>query len=1373
MVRNQTGSDMTFDEMKNCILQTDAENNINPEQFRANYVQQSNRQESERIRQRRQNQCNRCNEVGHWKNNCPLIATGEWFCFACNRRTKHDPRNCPNRIQRYENQNQYSRGIFRGRSRGRGGGWGRGRGNSRGRGNKSYGENRFHPYDQQKNTSNPQANQAGKSNTTFQIENELSFIADSGATEHIIKKGLILKEFTKSEGEEIQSANCNKKANIKIDGRGNLYLNAYDSEKTIHLSNVIAASGISENLLSLRKFVDAGYGIYLDDEKLNVFNKETGEEYITGKYQKPNWIVEFRVQRCEESIEKYDKYTVKANLVSLEDFISQSQTDESNVVVINPIPAEIGREKESKISESAKDITENKIDKSELINFQETLNRKIMDLNEAVPDSELEKMLNYNEEIRAEKSFHKPSEGMLWHMRLGHPSLEYMKKMQKYEEKLKGIKLEKEIQDCETCILAKSEKLPFKNNRDRSDRPLHNIHTDTMGPITPLSFPGENKYIIVFVDDHSRYARTYYMRVKNQSGECLQKYLEHTRNMIGKNEKVCYIRSDNGTEFTGGEFTEIMRKEKISADLAPPYTPELNGTAERFNKSIQQKTRALLIESGLPPSMWILATETAVHVYNRTPHKGLEFKTPLSVLNPNKNSHTEELKRFGCVAYVTIPIPESKFSERAIKTFLVGHTSTGYLLWHPQTNRFINSRHVRFNEKLTYGDFKTQKHSEEQSEPRENLELEKEQSEELRDNTESEKEQREEVTNSEKNNNTEVKQKGRKKRKRTNSDKSVDKIRKLPERRAKTEPKRDPNFVYKIQSKENCRAQSSEESDDEDIFISATIATVNEDPTNFREAMTSKNKEEWLRAIKEELKSMYDNKAWKLVYRPEKIVNNRKTNLLDSRWIFKRKIDENGEVKFKARLVIRGFRDKNNYELRETYAPVSRLTSIRSVLAVINKFDLEAVQLDVKTAFLNGVLENDIYMEIPEGTEDSEVTRKEKVCKLEKAIYGLKVSPKKWYERFTTEANELGLERDIKNPCLFTWRQAGIMLILVLYVDDIILASNSRQKLTEIKTKLCKIFQMKDLGEPKMYLGMRINRDRENKTLTLSQSEYTEKILERFQMKECNAQDSPMITRQVKNREIKAREIQENASATNAPYREAIGCLIYLAGGTRPDISYSVNYKSRKQTAPTEEDWKEVKRILRYLRGTTSKGLTFRAQEEKLEAFTDASFRDCDDSSSTSGYVVKLYGDTVAWRSHKQKETGLSTCLSEYLAMSEVCQEIISLDKALRDMTGCTYYPATIWCDNKSARDCTQMDGTHKLKAFDDSLEEIQRKLNSRESSGRKESISKAHGDFIKKCVNEGKVKVKWISTKENIADIMTKPLPSPSHINFRDKILG
>lgn len=315
---------------------------------------------------------------------------------------------------------------------------------------------------------------------------------------------------------------------------------------------------------------------------------------------------------------------------------------------------------------------------------------------------------------------------------------------------------------------------------------------------------------------------------------------------------------------------------------------------------------------------------------------------------------------------------------------------------------------------------------------------------------------------------------------------------------------------------------------------------------------------------------------------------------------------------------------------------------------------------------------------------------------------------------------------------------------------------------------------MKDLGEPENFLGMKILRNREKRELTITQPEYVEKILVRFNMKECNAQDTPMITRQIENRNLRSNENSKNQEVLiNVPYREAIGSLLYLAGTARPDIYYTVNLLSRRQNQPTEEDWVEVKRIFRYLRGTINLGLHYKCKIDTLEAMTDASFRDLENSASTSGYAIKLYGDTIAWRSHKQSPPTTSTCQAEYLAASEVTKEVISLDKGIRDMTDKTMYPVVIWCDNKSAIDCMQKEGSHKLKDFDDSIDVIQSNLTKREKSGAKPPMTETHGDYVKYCFLEGKVNVKWISTKDNVADIMTKPLPSTSHILLRNKTMN
>ncbi|XP_058810110.1 uncharacterized protein LOC131675217 [Phymastichus coffea] len=230
---------------------------------------------------------------------------------------------------------------------------------------------------------------------------------------------------------------------------------------------------------------------------------------------------------------------------------------------------------------------------------------------------------------------------------------------------------------------------------------------------------------------------------------------------------------------------------------------------------------------------------------------------------------------------------------------------------------------------------------------------------------------------------------------------------------------------------------------------------------------------------------------------------------------------------------------------------------------------------------------------------------------------------------------------------------------------------------------------------------------------------------------------------------------------------------MYLANITRPDIAFAVNLLARKQSNATIENWIDVKRIMRYLRGSSDLGLTYRGVTENLEIFTDASFRDNADSSSTSGMVARLFGDSIMWRSHKQTVINLSTCHAEYYAMSEACQEMISLDKALRDILGIIMYPIIIRCDNKFSISCTQKEGNHKLKNFDDSIDEIIINLENREKTGIKNKLSKVHGDYIKQCVTEGKVKLIWIPSKENLADIFTKLLPFDSFRALRDNIFN
>lgn len=340
--------------------------------------------------------------------------------------------------------------------------------------------------------------------------------------------------------------------------------------------------------------------------------------------------------------------------------------------------------------------------------------------------------------------------------------------------------------------------------------------------------------------------------------------------------------------------------------------------------------------------------------------------------------------------------------------------------------------------------------------------------------------------------------------------------------------------------------------DVEDKIYHGLLAKINRDPTSYKEAMQTDEATQWRKAIESELNSMRENDVWEVVKRPKTMCNGQKANIIDSRWVFKRKIESNNVTKFKARLVIRGFEDRNIYELKETYAPVSRSPLVRAVLAIANKYSLMISQLDVKTAFLNGTIDEEIYMEIPEGTQMNKNEQNDKVCELKRALYGLKISPKRWNERFTEVARKVGLENSNNEPCLFTSRNDEKFLILLLYVDDILIASNDECKLNDVKDSLMSEFKMTDLGEPKEFLGISITRDKEKRMLYLSQKRYVDKILEKFKFNESYPQRTPMVTSQVANRERKLREenynnemIRETETSVNMTYREAVGSLLY------------------------------------------------------------------------------------------------------------------------------------------------------------------------------------------------------------------------------------
>lgn len=325
------------------------------------------------------------------------------------------------------------------------------------------------------------------------------------------------------------------------------------------------------------------------------------------------------------------------------------------------------------------------------------------------------------------------------------------------------------------------------------------------------------------------------------------------------------------------------------------------------------------------------------------------------------------------------------------------------------------------------------------------------------------------------------------------------------------------------------------------------------------------------------VRCVIENRTWELVELPEK----RKP--IDCKWVYKTKRDANGNtVRHKARLVIKGCTQRHGIDYAETYAPVVRYTSIRYLLSIAVRYDLEIDQMDAVTAFLQGELNETIYMLQPECFSDGT----SKVCRLKKSLYGLKQASRVWNAKLNAALIKFGMIRSKVDPCIYYKRKHGKIVIIAVYVDDLLLLSNDNKLKSEMKVKLSSTFKMKDLSAATSILGMNVTRDRNRGTISIDQSNYIAEIIERFGMENNRPVSSPMNANVTLSKKMCPTTDAEKKDMIGIPYQEAVGCLMYAAQVSRPDICFALSVVSRFNHNPGNAHWQAVKRILRYMKGT-------------------------------------------------------------------------------------------------------------------------------------------------------------------------------------------
>ena len=887
----------------------------------------------------------------------------------------------------------------------------------------------------------------------------------------------------------------------------------------------------------------------------------------------------------------------------------------------------------------------------------------------------------------------------LWHRRLGHMSEKGLQILAKKNNIpfAKGTILD----PCDYCLLGKQHRVSFSSKSTKKSEILELVYSDVCGPIEVESLGGY-KYFVTFIDDASRKTWVYLLKSKDQVFQNFQQFHAMVERETGKPLKC--LRTDNGGEYISHEFKEYCSKHGIRHEKTVPGTPQHNGVAERMNRTIVEKVRCMLRTAKLPKSFWGAAVLTACYLINRSPSAPLGFDVPEKVWTCKEISYNH-LKVFGCKAFIHVPKEQrSKLDDKALPCIFIGYGNEefGYKVWDPKTRKVIRSRDVIFHEDQTMKDSNKEEQQSEkvtmnitinpplQFTGEEDAQNEGDIPEAIPDDSDEESipsqehdDQGEQFTGQE-NEQPQLRRSNR-------------------------------------EHKPSTRYPSSE----------YLLLTDGGEPESFQEAQTHKDRGSWMKAMQEEMESIQKNNTYELV----KLPKGRKA--LRNKWVYKLKKDGRGDlVKYKARLVVKGFGQKKGIDFDEIFSPVVKLSSIRIILGLATNQDLEIEQLDVKTAFLHGDLEEEIYMQQPEGFEDKR--KEDLVCKLKKSLYGLKQAPRQWYKKFDSFMMGHGYRRTAADYCVYFKRYPGEkFIILLLYVDDMLIVGQDRAQISKLKEELAESFEMKDLGPAKQILGMEITRDRKNRRLWLSQERYVERILERFNMKEAKPVTTPLGGHYKLSKSLCPSTEEENKKMVAIPYSSAVGSLMYAMVCTRPDIAHAVGVVSRFLSNPGKQHWEAVKWIFRYLRRTFKLCLSFGREKLVLEGYTDADMAgDLDGRKSTSGYLFTFAGGAVSWQSKLQKCVALSTTEAEYIAVTEAGKELVWIKTFFKEL-GMQQDEYVVYCDSQSAIDLSKNATYH---------------------SRTKHIEVRYH--WIRDATEEKRFKLKKIHTDKNAADMMTKVIP-------------
>ncbi|KAK0580290.1 hypothetical protein LWI29_000376 [Acer saccharum] len=948
---------------------------------------------------------------------------------------------------------------------------------------------------------------------------------------------------------------------------------------------------------------------------------------------------------------------------------------------------------------------------------------------------------------------------LAWHCRLGHPSAQVLQKIIQ-QQSLPVVKSGSSFPSCSACLCNKSHRLPFGKSTLTSNKPLEILFTDVWGPAHINSFDNFCYYVI-FVDYFSKYTWLYPLKQKSEVPHVFRQFRALVENFFATNIKTVYSDGSGEAQSLGIDLKNMG----IQHLKSPPHTPEHVGTAERKHRHVVETALTLLHHASMPIKYWSLAFRTAVYLINRMPTPVLNNQNPYHLLF-GKEPNYRKLRVFGCLCYPWLrPYESHKLQPRSKPCVFVGYSidHNAFLCLDRHSNRVYVSRHVVFVE-TEFPFAKELGHRSSHTPPdivpwlpsppptvrsAQDCSLHTDPTSTSLDDSLPHDIIHVPVSSPA-----------------TSISPHLPPVHQLPLNTcsqpvpsltlpSQSHPTDTPGVTQPAQFSSPLSTDTSVQHLPEPIppspariiqtrskshvfkpkVIFDLTATTHTPPQTEPSSLTQARKHlEWRQAMSSEYDALAKNGTWDL------IPSHPSQNVVGCKWIFRIKRHPDGSVaRYKARLVAKGFHQRPGVDFHDTFSPVVKPVTVRLILtiAVTNGWPLR--QLDVNNAFLQGTLTDDVYMIQPPDFIDS--TKPQHVCKLKKAIYGLRQAPRAWYTELRNFLLAVGFLNSTCDASLFIRQRPGTTLYLLVYVDDIIVTGSSDSQVRDFIATLALRFSLKDLGLLSFFLGVEAHRTSHG--LYLSQQQYIRDLLVKANMFDAKPVSTPLsLTESLK--------LNDGSAPTDATqYRQVLGSLQYLSL-TRLDISFAVNKLSQFMHKPTTTHWNAVKRVLRYLRGSLAHGLLLsRSSPLNLHAFADADWAgDPDDRRSTTAYIVFLGSTPISWSSKKQHTVARSSTEAEFRAIASATAELNWLGHLLQELQ--LKVPATpvIYCDNVGATYvCANPIFHSRMKhvAID--------------------------FFFVRDQVARHQLRVAHVNTKDQLADSLTKALSRKHFQDHRSKI--